>query len=261
VNNTTLRPRAVGVESRRARANTVTRSRVGITAAILVAAALVSLLAGCSRRAPERPHSEAPSDTLANGLPRALEPQLVAWVQVWRSAIPGFVADSLVREGSAPFRFDYAWAGAGRPTDDIRARARINVLSPDSTRSLDFDMYLDFDGDESGTIQLGREPDSAPILADFRSDTLWGVAVCGTPCGYDGAYWADSERLALTGYTESGPGAGGPWRGFLDIYDLRTRIKARWVTRLVDGPEYAQYAAAADAALIARLESAGFAGD
>jgi hypothetical protein len=224
--------------------------------------ALAGLLASCSRRAAERPQppAPAPADTLANGLPHALTSHLASSAQVWRIAIPGFEADSLAWEGSVPFRFDYAWAGAAGASDDIRSRARVKVLSPDSTRSLDFDMYLDFDRDESGAIRLLREPDSSPVLADFRSDTLWREAFCGTVCAYDGAYWADAERFALTGTTRSGPAADGPRQGFLDIYDLWTRRKSRWVTRLVDDRECGRYAAASDSSLIARLEAAGFPG-
>ena len=245
---------------KRSGGNPVARRGVAVAIVVLAATALASLLASCSRRADERPQAQAPADTLANGLPRALTSHLASWAQVWRSAIPGFEADSLAWEGSVPFRFDCAWAGAAGASDDIRTRARVRVLSPDSTRSLDFDMYLDFDRDDRGAIRLLREPDSAPVLADFRSDTLWRVAFCGTVCAYDGAYWVDAERFALTGTTQSGPAADGPRQGFLDIYDLRTRMKSRWVIRLADDREYGRYAAASDSSLIARLEGAGFPG-
>jgi hypothetical protein len=123
---------------------------------------------------------------------------------------------------------------------------------------LDFDMYLDFDRGDDGTILLEREPDSAPVLADFRSDTLWEVAFCGTPCDFDGAYWVDSGRFALTGTVQSGPQEDGPRHGFLDIYDLRTRKMRSWATREVDDLHFARYGAARDSALVARLDRAGF---
>jgi hypothetical protein len=127
----------------------------------------------------------------------------------------------------------------------------VDVLSPDSTYSLDFDMYLDL-----GRGVLERDVDSAPVLADFRSDTLWQVAFCGTPCNYDGAYWVDAGRFALTGTAQSGPQADGPRQGFLDVYDLRTRYMRRWTTREVDDLRLTRYVAARDSALIARLQQA-----
>jgi hypothetical protein len=193
-----------------------------------------------------------------NGLPRALVPSLAGWVQAWRCAIPGFEPDSLAPGTPSQFRFGHSWAGAGRISDNVRTRVSVDVLSPDSTHSLDFDMYLAFDRDVDGTILLEREPDSAPVLADFRSDTLWRVAFCGTPCEYDGAFWVDPARFALTGTAQSGPQADGPRRGFLDVYDLRTRQMRSWASREVDDVRFARYGAARDSALVARLERAGF---
>ena len=224
--------------------------RLRLTALLAVATA-VSLALGCSRHPTERTPSGTVADTLTNGLPRALVPSLAGWTQAWRYAIPGFGPDSLARGATSPFKFGYSWAGAGRISDNVRTRALVDVLSPDSTRSLDFDMYLDLD---RGVID--REPDSAPVLADFRSDTLWQVAFCGTPCDYDGAYWLDAGRFALTGTAQSGPQADGPRRGFLDVYDLHTRSMRSWTTREVDDLRFPRYRAARDSALIVRLRQA-----
>lgn len=221
-----------------------------VHAGILVAAG-VFLLAGCARRTSEVSKSASAADTLVNGLSRPLLPKLNAWTQVWRHAIPSFSADSLRRNGSATFAFGNAWAGAGRAATGVRAKALVDVLSPDSARSLDFDMYLDLDRD-------GREPDSAPVLADFKSDTLWQVSFCGPSCFYDGAYWVDADRFALTGATQSGEQVDGPWCAFLEIYDLRTRRRTSWIGATVDEPGFARYQAASDSALADRLERAGF---
>jgi hypothetical protein len=132
------------------------------------------------------------------------------------------------------------------------------VLSPDSALSLDFDMYLDIDRDEDGRILLMREPDSAPVLADFKRDTLWQVSFCGTPCFYDGAYWVSNDRFALTGATQTGNFAEGHWSAFLEIYDLRTRWVARWLSAPTEPQGFARYRAAADSALADRLDRAGF---
>lgn len=243
---------------RMCRLNHVWRAFVPCAVVLVFATLAATLAASCSRR--DGQHSVSPqADTLANGLPRALPPKLVPWVQTWRYAIPSFAPESLTRDESSRFAFDYAWPGhAGQPSEDARVRALIDVLSPDSARSLDFDMYLDFDRDEDGKIQIEREPDSAPVLADFRSDTLWRVTFCGTSCFYDGAYWVDAGRFALTGATQSGPQADGPWQPFLSIYDLHTRSRTEWVGRPVNDLQYSRYQSANDSALIARLEHAGF---
>jgi len=211
-------------------------------------------VAGCSRQTNEQ---TAGADTLRNGVPRALEPRLAGWTRIWRHAVPRFRLDSLRRFPSETFHFDYAWRDTAHELDPVRAHALIDVRSPDSSHSLDFDVYLDFERNESGKIVLGREPDSAPVLADLKSDSLWRVAFCGTPCFFDGAYWADDRRFALTGATRTGAGSNGPWAAFLDVYDLRTRTVTRWLASPVDDHAFDRYRSASDAALIERLEDAG----
>ncbi len=230
-----------------------------LTQAAAALACVSLLIGGCSRHKARAPQAAAVADTLRNGLPSALVPKLAAWVANWRHADPDFSPESLVRGDSDPYQFDAAWRGAGHISDGVRSRALVDVLSPDSVRSLDFDMYLEFDGGPDG-VSLGREPDSAPILADFKADTVWRVAFCGTPCSFDGAYWIDAERFVLSGATESGAGAqaDAPWSAFLDVYDLRSRRMTRWLASTVAGPAFRRYVSASDSELTARVERAGF---
>jgi hypothetical protein len=226
-------------------------------AGLLAATVIVSLF-GCSRESKKASEVRSAADTLANGLPRVLLPALSSWITVWRYAAPRFAADSLKRTSSEPFHFDYAWAPAGSRARGIRARAQVDVLSPDSARSLDFDRYLDFDRDPDGRIAPEREPDSSPILADFQRDSVWQVAFCGTLCFYDGAYWIDANRFVLTGATQTGEEGNGPWSSFLEVYELTTGRRTEWLSRPVDGAALARYQAAMDSSLADRLERAGF---
>jgi len=221
--------------------------------------AATALLAGCSRNPRRESNLPSAADTLSNGLPLALRSTLTEWVQVWHYAIPELTLDSLTNTGTTDFVFGTAWAGAGQPQDGVRSRALVDVLSPDSTHSLDFDMYLEFDATGGPGDILEREPDSAPILADFARDSLWQVGFCGTPCSYDGAYWVDNARFALSGSTETGVQLDGPRAPFLDVYDLRSHRRTRWLGPQVDDRAGARYAAAADSALEARLLRAGLA--
>ncbi len=226
-------------------------SRHGWVRAVLVLATVVGLMPACSHPPSRDGRSSIAVDSLPNGLPRS-------WIQVWRYAFPDLAPDSLRRSGSGPFRFDSGWAGPGRFAESTRSRALIEVLSPDSVHSLDFDTYLDFDRGPDGGIQAEREPDSRAVLADFRSDSAWVVDFCGTSCLHDGAYWAGAEHFALTGATQTGEQADGPWCLFLDLYDLGARLRTRWLARTVTGPQFDRYMQAEDSALAARLERAGF---
>lgn len=235
-------------------------------ASFLVALALIvacgTLAAGCSRRGSERSRVPAGADTLANGLPRVLVPKLDAWVGLWAEVTPGFAADSLFCVARGSFQFQSAQQAAGAKfVEDVRVRANIIALSPDSVRALDFDRYLDFDVDPDGNIRILREPDSAPVLTDLVADTLWIVEFCGTSCFYDGAYWLESSRFALTGCVEASDQPEGPWRAFLDIYDLNSHQVSRWWAHEVNRADLERYVSASEAALAARLRTAGLRSD
>ena len=213
-----------------------------------MAAAAVLILAGCSA-GERRPVSAAAPDTLPNGLPRVLVPKLANWSIAWRHANARFAPELLVRSDVSTFRFSVYGFGP-RAMQDFRTQAKLQELSPDSTRSLEFDMYQDY------FREGGGEVDSAPLLADFKSDTLWQPAFCGTPCSFDGAQWVDDSRFALTGTTLTGGNADGPPCAFVDIYDLRDGTVARWVLPVVNEVEFERYRAAYDSILAERFAHA-----
>ncbi|MEO5988088.1 MAG: hypothetical protein ABIU54_12600 [Candidatus Eisenbacteria bacterium] len=206
---------------------------------------------GCSRAPSDHSTPGAMSDSLGNGLPRALVPRLAPWIQLWRTASPRFAPDSLTKVGSEPFELTAPQSGVRHQIPDARTRAGIEVLSPDSSKSVDFDVYLSIEAGGS------REPDSSPALADFKSDTLWRVAFCGTACFYDGAYWLDANRFALTGASQTGEQADGPWGAFLEVYDLQSHRRTRWLSRSVDAERFERFRAANDSALTSRIERGG----
>lgn len=217
--------------------------------ALLLAFGIVA--AGCERRPEVKATAPAAADTLANGLPRALAPQLDAWLQNWRRAVPGLALDSLACVARGPYRFASASpAGGRRFADGVRSRAMIEVLSPDSTRLLDYDRYADVDS-ESGSLE--READSAPMLLDMALDTLWTVSFCGPGCFYDGGFWLDASSFVLTGATQSGEQVDGPWQGFVEVYDLGTRERIRWAMRPMDDGSFERYRAVSDSLLLARF--------
>jgi hypothetical protein len=178
------------------------------------------------------------------------------WFKVSQRAIPSFLPDSLAPAGLSPIRFDYTWPGPLRKALEGLGDRRLDVYSPDSSRFVNFDMYADVSRDESGKIVLEGDVDSAPILADFKSDTLWRVSFCGTCCSFDGAYWMDSSRFLLTGLTQDCV-RGVDLRVFLDLYDLRSHMVHRWLGPKLGESEIHLYRAATDSALNARFSRRG----
>ena len=227
--------------------------------ALAIGLGVALLLVGCGR---EHPREGSVADTLANGLPCRLACPLEPWLASWRRELPGLGLDSLVRGGEQRYAPYFAGKGAGWPDSSIRTRAGIIVVSPDSMRALDVDMYMDFDVGPGGRVLVMHEPDSTPLLFDFARDTVWHVEFCGTCCGYEAACWLDSTRFALAGGTEGGAVGDAPWRAFVDVYDLRARRCWRWVSRPVPREAFGRHTEFSDSLLGVRLVRAGFtAGD
>jgi hypothetical protein len=222
--------------------------------AVAIGFGVALLLAGCGRA---RPRAGSVADTLASGLPRVLARPLEPWLASWRRELPGLGLDSLVRQGEQRYAPYFAGKGAGWPDSSLRARAGIIVISPDSTRALDVDMYMDFDVDSDGRVLVMHEPDSTPLLFDFARDTVWHVEFCGTCCGYETACWLDSTRFALAGGTETGAVGDAPWQAFVDVYDLRARRCDRWVSRPVPRDAFGRHTEFSDSLLGVRLVRAG----
>jgi len=211
-------------------------------------AAAILLIAGCSNRE-HAAATGASADSLANGLPKALVGQLGEWNIAWRHANPRLAPELLVRAGTSPSHMAF-YSADSRTIEEFRFKAILQTVSPDSAYSVDFDMYVDYFDQEGGEV------DSSPLLADFKSDSIWQVAFCGTPCFFDGAHWVDNDRFALTGATLTGEQAEGPWCAFLDIYNLRSGQVSRWVLPAVSESQFTRYRAAYDSILTVRLAQA-----
>ncbi len=217
--------------------------------AILLITTGAGLGAGCSRRSAERPASPAAADTLANGLPRAMVPALSAWTAMWQAAIPGFTPESLaggtwspaLRGGDVqPLKNFYPAAPEEQATFEV-----LSALSPNGRYRLVFDWYQEI-VEEEGGIEIGGEPDSAPLLLDLRLGSSNVFEFCGTYCGYDWGCWMDSTRFALAGWSEATEGSES-YSGFLGLYSLADSSQQSFITRPVSKDGYEKYRAAWEA--------------
>lgn len=215
--------------------------------ALLLITVAATLAAGCSNRSPDRRLPLATADTLANGIPRAFVTALSPWTAMWQSAMPGFSADSLTRAGRGPaLRGGYVQAAKNvfpyASPEDEAAFDVLSAASPNGRYKLVFDWYQAIDEDE-GSVNIGGEPDSAPLLIDLRLGLSNQFESCGTSCGYHWGCWIDSTRFALAGWAEVDV-RGDTLCGVLGIYSLADSSEVRYVTRLVRRDTYDKYSAA-----------------
>jgi hypothetical protein len=206
-----------------------------------------SLATGQASQATSNPATDSSdkSDTLANGLPRDVAAKLGPVARLWRYGLPRFALDSLVHGAASVVRPDFAWGG--KDALDIGDR-NLDVWSPDSTRWLNHDFYVDA-SEEGGSVEFGGDVDSAPVLGDVRRDSVARLDFCGTPCAFDGTWWIDNSRFVLIGNIEADPDTSGNREFFLDLYDLNAMRRSRWVGRPLSEVRFRRYLAACDSSL------------
>jgi hypothetical protein len=185
------------------------------------------------------------ADTLGNGLPRDIAAKLRPVVRLWRYGLRGFALDSLARGAGSVVNLGFEWGG--KDARDIGDR-NLDVWSPDSTRWLNHDFYIEA-GEEGGSIEFGGDVDSAPVLGDVKRDSVGRLDFCGTPCAFDGAWWIDDSRFVLIGNIEADLDTTGNREFFLDLYDLNAMRSTRWLGRPLSEGQFARYLAACDSSL------------
>jgi hypothetical protein len=174
----------------------------------------------------------------------AIEPELVEWVAMWRTALPGFRVDSLWRGKAGPWRpvFTAATGGfahAHRPTD--LTFQILGIASPDGRMIVDIDSYQVVEGNEHG-MDAGGEPDSRSVLLDRAAGAEAVLFQSGTCGGSHWAHWISTTRFALGGWQCAGPDLDPEWiQGTLSVFDLRDSTEARYVTRIVSRQAYERY--------------------
>jgi hypothetical protein len=176
----------------------------------------------------------------------AIAPRLAPWLAMWREAMPGFTPDSLYRVGAAPaFRKGYVQPLKNvypPPAEREPVFLILSAHSPDGRYNLIFDWYQHI-GDSSGDVEIGGEPDSAPLLLDLRGGVSNQFDACGTGCGFHWGVWLSPTRFALAGWHDADPT--GRWKqGSLKIYSIADSSSTAYVTRPVSRPKFAQYRAA-----------------
>lgn len=204
------------------------------------------------------PQPTGPQVATSDSAMRALAPRLEEWAAMWRHALPGFRIDSLhIAEVRPAFK-----SGVVQPLNQLEplpgldaARPVLEAESPDGHHRLVFDQYQSVTESESG-IEIGGEPDSAPLLLDLRADASNRFEFCGTPCGFHWGLWLDNDRFALGGWQDADET--GRWKqGNLAVYSLADSTAMLYVTRIVAAQDYARYRRAWEEWVSARYRAIG----
>jgi hypothetical protein len=173
---------------------------------------------------------------------------------MWRSALPGFEADSMWATGQRRWKPVYV-RKLERDIDDqsIDGEIAFQVLglpSPEGRYVLDVDWYQSIQP-QGDTLEVGGEPDSQPTLIDRRTRLEAILEACGTSCGFHWGKWLSPTSFALGGWRDADDF--GQWKqGSLSIYSLQDSSVVTYETRVVSADDYARYVGAWKAWLMTR---------
>lgn len=209
-------------------------------AMIVALCASLGIVSGCAKRSSE---TGEPKPVGANDLRiRTAAPILQDWVGLWRAAIPEFRAESLYFAGSAvALRGGYVQSLDSLPAGEIRLITSevLSAESPDHRYKLIFDWYQSIT-EEEGAIEIGGEPDSAPLLLDLRRRVSNQFRSCGTPCGFHWGAWLGPTEFVLAGWQEL-DAAGSRLQGSLEFYSITDSTMTSYITRSVSRQAFERY--------------------
>lgn len=242
----------------------------------LFAAGLAALVVvGCSRRVdrtartsgpPARPARDSTVASAMDELPEALRgpaigtrdslmrllaPRLGEWIGFWRAADPALRLDSLRAGPWSAFavKWDaqpYGIAGITTPAESLPPDQRedeglraLTVIAPGARYALLIDRYQSVGESENG-IEIGGEPDSAPMLIDRRTGRTDTFEFSGTMSGYQWAAWLDSSRFVIGGWGEA-RADGSSTYGFLEFFDIARGLQRSYFVPAVGEAAYERY--------------------
>jgi len=179
------------------------------------------------------------NDSLMN----AVAPRISEWIAMWRTALPGFEADSMWRAGrerwlptsTKPFERIPEHRDSG---DDVSFEI-LGIRSPDGHYILDVDqgMLITPAGD---SLDYGGEPESRTALLDLRAKTEAEVDFCGTMCGFHWGTWLSSKSFALAYWRDADNYS--EWQqGWLTIYSLSDSTATSYQSRSVPTEDALRY--------------------
>ena len=201
---------------------------------------ILAIVSGCAKRSSERPEPKpvGASDPRI----RTAAPFVQEWVGLWRAAIPEFRAESLYFSGSAiALRGGYVQSLDSLPSSEMQSITFgvLSAESPDHRYKLIFDWYQSIT-DEGGDIEIGGDPDSAPLLLDLHRRVSNQFRSCGTPCGFHWGSWLSPTDFVLAGWQEL-DAEGSRLQGSLEFYSITDSTVTSYVTRPVSKETFERY--------------------
>src|SRR6185503_17537941 len=118
----------------------------------------------------------------------------------------------------------------------------LSARSPDNRYELIFDGYQCV-VEQEGRIEIGGEPDSAPLLLDLKRRQSNRFEFCGpSVCAFHWGAWLSPSRFVLAGTLQDEKHMG--IRGRVQVYSLQDSTVTTYVTRPVHSSRTGTYQSA-----------------
>ena len=175
---------------------------------------------------------------------------------MWREAVPGFIADSLILAGRMPATLGRAVEPLDHSVvadiDSTVLREVMGEVSPTGRYVLIADAYRALPDSCGAENPGGGEPDEAAILIDYQQRTCDRFLDCGTPCTFDWGGWLDHTHFVVAG---SESDEGDSCYGFVRFYSIAENVVTTWHTRPAPLSVRSRYYEAGEARIMAKCRA------
>lgn len=146
------------------------------------------------------------TDPAAAEVARLVNDNLMDWVEGWRKVAPGYSPLDLQLIAEKDFELgnlevmDYQAPADAELMEQLAASPNgEKLLNPYVGRGIEV---------VNGQKTVSFEPDSAVELIDLKTKKQWRLFTCGTPCGFDDAFWINDHEFVVVGSAEYYPPGG-----------------------------------------------------
>ncbi len=147
----------------------------------------------------KQPHLPSPVSEDQAAVIHNFPQQLPVWTAIWLHVIPHLSPAGFASQADRPIDYPLVVRLDDLDFGDSLAQM-FHVYSPDRTKFVDLDTYLEPSRDEQGRLRLYFEPDQEVMLVDLKKKKGLRLLFFGTCCGaVDDAFWVSNDAFVLAG--------------------------------------------------------------
>lgn len=142
---------------------------------------------------------EIKGEIILTDLEEKIKTEAPEWYKNWLGSDSGTNLSMFIKSGDENSITDTEYPYDFKENrSDLREKKSYYIYSPDKTKILDPNGQI-FLGEEDGKIVEYLDVDSNVKLINLKTNKFKQVASCGTPCGFNDAFWVNNDLFVVLG--------------------------------------------------------------